>query len=91
MTETVTMDKAGRLVLPKAVRDALHLSPGDRLELDLTGDHVTLRPRKPEPPLSRERGVWVYTSGEPLSAEEVRDAIRGSRQARSRAYQTTSE
>lgn len=91
MTETITIDKAGRLVLPKAVRDALHLSPGDRLELDLTGDQVTLRPRKPEPPLSRERGVWVYTSGQALSAEEVRDAIRDSRQARSHEYQPTLE
>lgn len=29
--EIVTLDKLGRVLLPKAMRDALHLSPGARL------------------------------------------------------------
>lgn len=91
MVETVTIDKAGRLVLPKGIREALHISPGDQLELDLTGDRVTLKPRQSEPPLRRERGVWVYSTGQPLSAEEVRDAIAHTREQRSRAYHPESE
>ncbi len=91
MTETVTIDKAGRLVLPKAIRDTLKLSPGDKLELNLSGDRVTLRPRHPEPPLRRKQGVWVYSSDQPLSAQEVRDAIRNTREQRSRGPEPDSE
>lgn len=91
MIETVTIDKAGRLVLPKVIRDTLKLSPGDKLELDLSGDQVTLRPRHPEPPLRKKQGVWVYSSDQPLSAEEVRDAIRDTREQRSRGLQPGSE
>jgi AbrB family looped-hinge helix DNA binding protein len=34
MTSRLTVDKAGRVVLPKPVRDELQLSPGDSLELE---------------------------------------------------------
>ena len=33
----VTLDKAGRIVLPKLVRDELRLSPGDTLDLSVEG------------------------------------------------------
>ena len=32
MTATITIDTAGRLVLPKAMRDRLHLSAGPALD-----------------------------------------------------------
>jgi len=44
MNTTVTMDKAGRVVLPKELRDELRLEPDDRLELESDGQRVTLRP-----------------------------------------------
>ena len=34
----VTMDKAGRVVLPKRVRDELRLLPGDTLDLTLDSE-----------------------------------------------------
>jgi AbrB family looped-hinge helix DNA binding protein len=40
----VTIDKLGRLVLPKPVRDELGLAPGDRIDLVRTRDGVELRP-----------------------------------------------
>jgi len=40
----VTLDKAGRVVIPKTLRDELHLEPGDTLELEAEGERVTLRP-----------------------------------------------
>jgi AbrB family looped-hinge helix DNA binding protein len=44
METTVTVDKAGRMVLPKEVRDELQLAPGDTLDLASDGGLVTLRP-----------------------------------------------
>jgi AbrB family looped-hinge helix DNA binding protein len=40
----VTIDAAGRVVIPKQVRARLGLEPGSELELDEVGDHVELRP-----------------------------------------------
>ena len=80
MKATVTLDKAGRIVLPKPVRDELHLAPGDALNLTVEGEQMTLCPERPAPPLQKERGIWVFRSGEPLSAAEVRDTLRNIRE-----------
>lgn len=61
---TVTLDKAGRVVLPKGLRDQMQLGPGDRLELESAGERITLRPIRPKVLLKKEFGVWVYP-GEP--------------------------
>jgi AbrB family looped-hinge helix DNA binding protein len=84
MRATATLDKAGRLVLPKALREALDLAPGDILDLTMENEQVTLRPRRSVPPLQKERGVWVYRTGEPLSASETREIVRSIRERRGR-------
>jgi AbrB family looped-hinge helix DNA binding protein len=83
MSLKVTLDRAGRIVLPKAVRDDLRLSAGDCLDLTVQGDAVTLTPRRTSTPLQKERGVWVFRIGQPLTGAETRevlDDIRGRRQ-----------
>jgi AbrB family looped-hinge helix DNA binding protein len=60
MTAKVAIDKAGRLVLPKAVRDRLRLSPGDSLILESEDERITLRPERPQATLKKKRGIWVY-------------------------------
>lgn len=84
MKTTVTLDKAGRVVLPKTLRDELHLAPGDTIDLTVEGERVTLRPRRTVPPLQKERGVWVFRIGEPLTAMETRETLRGIREQRAR-------
>lgn len=79
MTGKVTLDNAGRLVLPKAVRDELRLSPGDTLDLTVQGEGVTLRPRRAATPLQKERGVWVLRTGKPITSEETETALRNIR------------
>lgn len=86
MSAKVTLDKAGRVVLPKGLRDELQLNAGDTLDLSVEGEQVTLRPRRAMPPLQKERGVWVFRTGEPLTAGETREAIRGIREARARRH-----
>jgi AbrB family looped-hinge helix DNA binding protein len=81
----VTLDKAGRVVLPKIVRDELRLNPGDTLELTVEGEQMTLRPQRATSPLQKERGVWVFRSGEKLTAAETRETLRKIREQRSQA------
>jgi AbrB family looped-hinge helix DNA binding protein len=68
MSTTLTMDKAGRVVIPKPLREELHLEPGDTLEIECAGEEITLRPVRGTGPLTKEHGVWVFRSGEPLPA-----------------------
>jgi len=82
MNTTVTMDKAGRVVLPKELRDELRLEPDDRLELESDGQRVILRPIHSTTPLKKENGVWVLRTGRNLPASVTDKAIRGSREKR---------
>jgi AbrB family looped-hinge helix DNA binding protein len=60
MPTKVSLDRAGRLVLPKSLREELHLVPGDNLLIENEGDRITLRPVRAEALLKKEHGVWVY-------------------------------
>lgn len=60
MPTKISLDRAGRLVLPKSLRDEMHLSPGDDLLVENEGDRITLRPVRPQAMLKKEHGVWVY-------------------------------
>jgi AbrB family looped-hinge helix DNA binding protein len=66
MTTTVTLDRAGRIVLPKLLREELRLEPGDTLELESEGGRLTLSPVRSDSPLRKERGVWVFRTGTKL-------------------------
>lgn len=44
MKTTAQIDNAGRVVVPKAFRDALHLRPGDRLRVRTDGEALVLEP-----------------------------------------------
>jgi len=84
MNAKVTLDKAGRVVLPKSLRDVLHLSPGDTLDLTVVGEEMTLRPRRAAAPLEKERGVWVFRTGDRLTGTETSSALRSIREGRVR-------
>ncbi len=82
MNTRLVIDKAGRVVIPKPLREELHLEPGDSLEIESTGEQITLRPVRGTGPLSKEHGVWVFHSGQPLPAsatDEVLLQIRAER------------
>lgn len=63
MTTKLTLDKAGRVMIPKSLRTELHLGPGDTLQLDREGEQIILRPSRPKALLKKERGIWVYQGG----------------------------
>jgi AbrB family looped-hinge helix DNA binding protein len=82
MKAKLTLDQAGRLMIPKALRQELHLGPSDVLELESEGDQITLRPLRPEVPLKKEHGVWVF-QGEPANIS-IPDLIDQQREKRLR-------
>lgn len=71
-----TLDKAGRIVLPKPLRDELHLEAGDAVEIESSGEDITLRPVRGQAQLRKKHGIWVYRAGEALSAATVENTIR---------------
>jgi len=82
MDARLTIDAAGRVVLPKPLRDELHLAPGDTLELESSGERISLRPVRSAAPLTKEQGVWVFRTGQPLAAAIVDDTLRQVREER---------
>jgi len=82
MTARITVDKAGRIVLPKPLREEMRLGAGDTLQLESEGDRITLRPVRPRAMLRKKYGVWVY-EGEPTDAS-ITELIEREREKRLR-------
>ncbi|HEY7838110.1 MAG TPA: AbrB/MazE/SpoVT family DNA-binding domain-containing protein [Terriglobales bacterium] len=91
MKRHLTMDSAGRIVLPKPIRDQLGLKAGDALGIDVSEDQITLRPIYPEAHLVNKGGLWVMRGGPPMSLEDINQAIQRSRDERMRAILGESE
>ena len=82
MNGRITIDRAGRIVIPKPIREELHLKPGDPLELECFDERITLRPVRAQARLRKEQGVWVY-QGEPTGLS-ITDLIDRERERRIR-------
>jgi AbrB family looped-hinge helix DNA binding protein len=81
MNTRLTIDRAGR-VIPKPLRDDLHLEPGDSLEMEGAGEQITLRPVRGAGPLTKEHGVWVLHGGQPLPASATDEMLQRIREER---------
>jgi AbrB family looped-hinge helix DNA binding protein len=80
MTATITIDAAGRLVLPKAMRERLHLSAGTQLRAQIVADKIELTPQPDTDVRIERRGKrLVIVGGPPFDAVA---AIKADREAR---------
>ena len=77
----VTIASAGRLVVPKPLRDQFNLTPGCELEIEAAADGMTLRRVDAEPALVRKEGVLVH-HGATRTTVDIGDFIRAERNAR---------
>ena len=82
MTGIISIDKAGRLVLPKPLREELQVAAGDSLEFELSGDAVVLRPARPSRRIYKKKGIWVLNTGEPMRADLTTQTLRRIRKER---------
>ena len=80
MTVNLTLDKAGRLVLPKPLRDRMQLAPGTVLQLECEGERIALRPVRSKATLAKEYGIWVYQwEASDASISELIESVRAKR------------
>ncbi len=80
---TLKIDKAGRVILPKPVRDRLGLHEGSDLEMVETPEGVMLKPVEARPSMVKKQGLWVHTGKVPPGFD-VLQAIRDDREDRMR-------
>lgn len=66
-----TMDKAGRLVVPKELRERLGLKPGD-VELSIDGAGLRVEPIAGDDLVERDGLLMIPPAGEVVTAEAVR-------------------
>lgn len=69
-----TVAERGQITLPKAVRDALGLTKGTLLKVELEGNRIVLR-KSVDDAISRARGRFKLDGFE--STDEAMRAIRG--------------
>lgn len=85
---TATIDSAGRVVIPKALRDRAGLTPGTRIDFVFHDGSVEIRPSQPaaDEVAWEDHGGILYPvtrgEGESMADEELNDFIRGAREER---------
>ena len=79
----ITIDRAGRVVVPKAFRDRFNLAAGTELEIEAVGDGLKLRKVEADTSLVRKDGILVH-HGSARVAIDISEFIRAEREARAR-------
>lgn len=73
MTTTGTISEKGQVTIPKPMRDAFGIRPGDRLEFDVVGDAIRIR-KSPD----LDRLAALYGSVRlPAPVDQLIDEMRG--------------
>lgn len=79
----VTIDRAGRIVVPKAMRDELGLEPDTPLDIELVDGHLEI-----SPPASSARlvegphGLVIETPGATITDAQIRATLEAVRERR---------
>lgn len=71
----VAMNAQGRVTLPAEVRRKLHLGEGDRLEVAVEDDRITLKPAR----VVIAEDAWAYTAENLAGIRNALDDIREGR------------
>lgn len=73
-----TIDTAGRMVIPKPIREALSLKPGHPLNVSVVEGHIELEPTYLPVKMVEREGILIAEPQEaipPITAEEIREAL----------------
>ena len=71
-----TVTKKGQTTIPGEIRDALRIKPGDRLQYQIEGDHVTFCIH---PGTKALKGALASGKGKDLSFAQIRGAAAAER------------
>jgi AbrB family looped-hinge helix DNA binding protein len=76
---TVQIDQAGRVVLPKPLRERFRLRGGDTLAVEVKGDAIQLRPTQALGQLKRVNGILVFSAPGTFANEDFVEQSRNER------------
>lgn len=79
MSVTITLGKAGRLVVPKTIRDSLGLREGSRLKLEVHGGKLQATPEPDPVSIELKDGFPVIQSAPHLKRRNIVQAIKADR------------
>jgi AbrB family looped-hinge helix DNA binding protein len=77
----VTIDRAGRLVVPKPLREALGVTPDTPLEIELVEDHIEISNRGPGARVAEgPNGPVLAATGITITGEDIRRTLEATRE-----------
>ena len=82
MSITITLGKAGRLVVPKPVRESLGLREGSRLRIETSAGKFEAIPEADDIRIEIRDGLPVITGGRPRKKGDIGKAIKAGREDR---------
>lgn len=82
MSITITLGKAGRLVVPKPVRESLGLREGSRLRIETSAGKFEAIPEADDIRIEIRDGLPVITGGRPRKKGDIVRAIKAGREER---------
>lgn len=81
MSITITLGKAGRLVVPKSIRDNLGLYEGTRLRLTVSAGKFEAVPEADDVQIRMQDGFPVLLGGSPRGKGAIVKAIKADRES----------
>lgn len=80
----VKVDQAGRIVLPKKMRDRLGLRKDSELEIEESAEGIFLKPVEQQSGLVRDKDGWLVHTGRPVGRIDWDRIVEEDREARMR-------
>jgi len=74
-----TLDRFGRIIIPKDVRNDMGLEAGAVLQIEKKGEKILLQPVHGEPKITEKKGILVFTG---TAVGDVGTALREYRKPR---------
>ena len=79
MSQSATIDSAGRIVVPVSVRRRLNLAPGSRLRLEVVAERIELTPEaEPEPLVRQGTRLVLKPSDKPGTTRSIKRSTKRS-------------
>lgn len=74
-----TLDKFGRIIIPKKIRKHLGINLGTKLNISEDGDRIIIEPVNEKEPVIEKNGILVFTG---KLERNVEDLVRKDRELR---------
>lgn len=78
----IPIDRFGRIVLPKGIRDRMGLSAGTEFEVEEREDAIFLKPVISKVELTEKDGLLIVKSDKSFTVDDIQGLITASREGR---------